>query len=388
MTMRLFTLFSLLLVLAVQPSIAQNQYAAREKRASPAIKAELAKLRQEIKRNNLGFSVGYTSALDRQPSQLYGERDLSTKQQADSDRRRQAYDDMMAPIVRLLDRNSKNCRPPAFDARLRHAPTFSWVSRGYMPPVRNQQTCGSCYAFATNTAIEAVRAISDGRPPPAWDLSEQWLVSSCLMRYGCRGASVTRVGEFYLAHGAVKESVLPYRNDNSPCRWTYPRFPVLVSFDVINQGNTLKSVPSVSQIKNWLVTRGPLVASMWGSNSFEAYARGVYVQNDLNLQYLGLHGNHAVVIVGWDDRRGAWLVQNSWGRDWGENGFIWMAYGKTSLGVKLWSFKTTKACYGSLPASVIEQAKQTHARALHQISGVEKPAPLIMPPRRSPPRPR
>ncbi len=380
--MRCFTMLLMALILVPgQPVGAQSIYAKREAQASSAIKAELRELRSQIQREGQTFQVGYTTALDRTPEQLYGDRDISAKQERELNARQALFTRIMNPMIARLERNSKSCRPSAFSPGAVMARSFSWVQQGYMPAVKDQQTCGSCYAFATNTALEAIRAIADGRPPPRVDLSEQWAVSSCFMRRGCGGASTTQMAEFYLRRGALTEQAMPYINDNSPCKRIGGQFPVLLSYEVLNNANTLKSIPSVRQIKQWLAERGPLVARMWGTNSFEAYTRGVYEQTDYGAQYYGIHGNHAVVITGWDDRRQAWQVQNSWGTGWGEQGYVWMAYNKTSLGVRLWSYRTPKTCYGTLPAKMIEDANLAYARALSEAFGVQRPMKLIVPAR-------
>jgi cathepsin L len=43
--------------------------------------------------------------------------------------------------------------------------------------------------------------------------------------------------------------------------------------------------------------------------------------------------NHAVLLIGWDDEKQAWLIKNSWGEQWGEKGFAWIKYGSNNIGV-------------------------------------------------------
>lgn len=97
-----------------------------------------------------------------------------------------------------------------------------------------------------------------------------------------------------------------------------------------------KAPPSVETIKKALVEHGPLVASMYASKHFEAYSGGLYDENYAPKDAKG-HGNHYVVIVGWDDKKGdkgAWRIRNCWGDAWGENGFAWVPFGSSNLGAE------------------------------------------------------
>jgi cathepsin L len=88
--------------------------------------------------------------------------------------------------------------------------------------------------------------------------------------------------------------------------------------------------PSTNEIKAALCKYGPLATRMRVvSGAFFAYTGGVYnesVASDSS------GGGHAVVIVGWDDSKGAWRMKNSWGADWGEDGYAWIAYGSNRIG--------------------------------------------------------
>lgn len=82
-------------------------------------------------------------------------------------------------------------------------------------------------------------------------------------------------------------------------------------------------------IKQALCEHGAIVTALTATERFLNYRRGddVYMENTAD------RPNHAVVIAGWDDRKNAWLIKNSWGRNWGDDGFMWLDYRSSNVGV-------------------------------------------------------
>jgi hypothetical protein len=90
---------------------------------------------------------------------------------------------------------------------------------------------------------------------------------------------------------------------------------------------------SVCEIKQALVEHGPLESCVFDTKTFVAYRGGIY--REASKLPAAPAANHLVVIVGWDDRRGTagcWKIQSSWGKRWGEGGFMWLEYGSNSIG--------------------------------------------------------
>lgn len=86
------------------------------------------------------------------------------------------------------------------------------------------------------------------------------------------------------------------------------------------------ALPSVAQLKQALIEHGPLAVPIHGDNCFSIYQGGVFNGR-------GAGGpNHVMVLIGWDDEKQAWLIKNSWGAEWGEQGFGWVAYGSNGIG--------------------------------------------------------
>ncbi len=86
-------------------------------------------------------------------------------------------------------------------------------------------------------------------------------------------------------------------------------------------------LPTVAQFKQALIEHGPLAMPIKGDACFSVYQGGVF-----NGQKTG-NPNHVMVLIGWDDEKQAWLIKNSWGEEWGEKGFGWVAYGSNSIGL-------------------------------------------------------
>jgi cathepsin L len=98
-----------------------------------------------------------------------------------------------------------------------------------------------------------------------------------------------------------------------------------MSWDYVN--SPPDKLPTVLQLKNALIEHGPLVAPIHYDACLVNYKGGVF--NEKNFGKV----NHVVLLVGWDDEKGAWLVKNSWGEEWGEKGFGWIKYGSNNIGV-------------------------------------------------------
>lgn len=71
---------------------------------------------------------------------------------------------------------------------------------------------------------------------------------------------------------------------------------------------------------------GPLAVAVNVTANFQSYTSGVFNENDNS----GI--NHGVTLIGWDDNRNAWLIKNSWGTNWGDNGYMWINYNSNNIG--------------------------------------------------------
>lgn len=205
--------------------------------------------------------------------------------------------------------------------------SFDWRTVSGCPPIRNQGGCGSCWAFATIGAVECAIQIKDSYTA---DLSEQWLINCNTYNYSCNGGwwafdFLTNSADSCGKVGAMLESDVPYAGTDGSCVCAARTYR-LSSW---NEVNPYVNIPSVDEIKQAIMTYGPVAVAVYVDSTFSAYHGGIF-----NASASGTV-NHAVVLVGWDDTQGTsgvWFVRNSWSTGWGESGYMRIAYGCSSIG--------------------------------------------------------
>jgi len=225
--------------------------------------------------------------------------------------------------------------PPGITVAGNAPDSWDWRNvdgKDYTTSVKEQGGCGSCYAFGNIAALESIVKIKLDRSDLNVDLSEQFIVT-CGTEWceddgikGCDGAKIIPSYEFIEDYGAIPECFFryisagsgPYIGSCSDKYSDWEDFTVKIKnwgFVGSNRDN----------IKNALVEYGPLPASMVVYDDFNSnYNGGVY-------EHLGDESeentNHRVTIVGYDDSQNCWICKNSWGTDWGENGWFRIKYG-------------------------------------------------------------
>jgi len=131
-----------------------------------------------------------------------------------ADQRKQ-FAKTIVPSEPLPDENKRGLeRIMTFD------PVLDWRNingNDYTTPIRNQGSCGSCWAFAVCAAAEAVINVAENMPTLDINLSEQYLVSTCCSWGDCDGGYVYYTFEFLQSNGIPDEACYPYRAANSPC---------------------------------------------------------------------------------------------------------------------------------------------------------------------------
>ncbi|KAL3968820.1 proline-rich protein PRCC [Sarotherodon galilaeus] len=198
--------------------------------------------------------------------------------------------------------------------------TVDWRKKGYVTKVKNQKECGSCWAFSATGALEGQHFRKTGK---LVSLSEQQLVD-CSRRFGnhgCNGGWMNSAFQYIRYNGGLDTAVsYPYKAKEGLCHYN----PNSVG---VKCNGYVNVSPGEAALKWAVATIGPISIAMDASHeSFQLYQSGVYDEHRCSKK----HVTHAMLVVGYGTEGGHdyWLVKNSWGRQWGERGYIKMARNK------------------------------------------------------------
>jgi C1A family cysteine protease len=193
----------------------------------------------------------------------------------------------------------------------------NWVTS-----IKDQGNCGSCWAFATTAVLESMVKISKNISENI-DLSEQMLVS-CSVAGNCAGGYEYLAADYIKDTGIPNESCFPYTaNDAScnPCSGWQSRVVKIKSWAWVSS--------SISAIETALQD-GPVTTYMTVYSDFYYYHSGIYKVTAGATE----EGGHLVSIIGYDHANKYWICKNSWGTDWGENGFFRIQVGQALMGMQ------------------------------------------------------
>lgn len=216
--------------------------------------------------------------------------------------------------------------PSSFDAR----------TMGFIGPIKDQGSCGSCWDFSGTGLVEvAYNKAGIGGGAAAMVLSEEYTLS-CLNNGGCDGDDNVTVLEWAKGHGLPLTSDYgPYKAAPGTCLYA----PTMKLYSIDDWGFANATAPDSGvaprdDIKSAIMQYGAVGCAVAADDKFEAYTGGVFADSG------STDVNHDVMLVGWDDADGAWILRNSWTAGWGESGYMRIAYGANQVGIEaVWAVK-------------------------------------------------
>ena len=235
---------------------------------------------------------------------------------------------------------------------------FSWKDydgKDWTTPVKNQGSFGCCWDFTAIGTLESMIEIKENCSYLNPDLSEQYVLS-CLPEAGgdnygaiqwvfdCIKNDNSSRGNY--CNGIIPESCFPYQaSSDIPCSekcsdWEDYLIPI-VNYGEVNIDDYTPEIRD--SVKTLIMQNGPLGTYMWASDNFIKWGRTNHGTTDYYPYIYSklMQNTHTVIIVGWKDdplieNGGYWICKNSWGTDWGYNGFFNIAYDSLITGFHLY----------------------------------------------------
>jgi len=189
--------------------------------------------------------------------------------------------------------------------------SIDWRTKGAVTTVKDQGQCGSCWTFSSTGAMEGAWAISKGQ---LIDLAEQELVDCAGLKYGsmgCNGGQMEGAFKFIIENGQCAASSYPYTAKDGTCH----------SCSAVAHATSCSDVKPNDQLSlKAAVAKQPVAVAIEADTKyFQSYSGGV-----LTSASCGTSLDHGVLAVGYGEENGQkyWLVKNSWGTSWGEQGYV------------------------------------------------------------------
>ena len=209
--------------------------------------------------------------------------------------------------------------------------SFDWRDKGLVTPVRDQGMCGSCWAFSTVANLEGLYYKLKG---VAVDLSEQILVDCDTYDSACNGGLMEYAFQWIKENGMETEEDYPYTGYKGSCKADPSKYidMKVTGWKKLGSSTSTWSPVDEEEIKEFLYETGPLAIAL-NANPLQTYSGGILDKTSSQCPVSGI--NHAVTLVGYGAESGVdyWIVKNSWGANWGENGYFRIRRGTGCCGV-------------------------------------------------------
>jgi cathepsin L len=224
--------------------------------------------------------------------------------------------------TKMTGLNLKNPKEKTVVKREEFQPTqnIDWVAAGKTTPIKNQQQCGSCWAFSATEEIESAILIAGGSVDPSGGAPQE-IVDCDTNDSGCNGGDPAEAMQWVISQGGLDlESCYPYTAQDGTCASAQCTPQLKVS-----------STTGIAQSESSIYTalQGAPLSICCDASSWSNYNGGVLAGSSC-----GDNVDHAIQLTGYNSGQGGyWIVRNSWGTSWGEAGFIWLQYGQNTCDI-------------------------------------------------------
>ncbi len=219
---------------------------------------------------------------------------------------------------------------------------YDWREHGYDFPVRNQGLCEAGYAFAAIDAVQAAIWLNDDVKVNLSENNAKECNWHAINHYvgeanTCEGGNFKMLSNLFTQDGLVLDACDPYVDYDSACNQTCPYQYRITEWQEFSPSYSQLATNSIKQL---IIDYGPLYSQMDPKISGFADYTGIMVLVD-DSSFDANKYTHGVLIIGWDDDlahtggKGAWIVKNSYGTDWGNEGYFYLAYGSAGIGTSL-----------------------------------------------------
>jgi hypothetical protein len=256
---------------------------------------------------------------------------------------------------------------------------FDWRERGWVfrdwgvvTRIQDQGRCGCCWAFASVGAYESAYLRANSMlPNVAVPQGSEQDVLNCYrahfgQQYGlpwsCNGG--WWAFDLFIQPGVADRRIVPYQGQQQNCAANAARPYLALSWRYIDPGNNPNSLPTTDALKQALCDHGPLVAAVFASTVTFGAHDGTGVIRDFRSGQNN-QVDHAIMIIGWDNAREAWIIKNSWGTGWGAQGFGYVGFNYNNIG---------------LGASYVEAASPQRPVSIEGVRTLEAKAGAMAPP--------
>lgn len=289
-------------------------YNLRLKQAPSHIRERLKALQALLASKRATFGIGYTTAMDVPLEKLAG-----TKIPANFLETAKKQNEFAVEALALIRPKTRSAIPKNLSVCSSSASRFDWRDHGKVTSVKDQRSCGSCWAFSAMASYEGSNLLVNKQ---AADVSEQHAIS-CSKAGSCDGGWYGPVFDWMMRDGATDEAYFAYSASDAPCQTHVPSQYWTSVWGFVSDS---ESIPPAGRLKKAICEHGPVSVAVNATPAFQAYTGGVFDEKDPG------DINHAVVLVGWDDEKGAWILKNSWGPGWGDNGYMFIRYDSNKVG--------------------------------------------------------